>query len=342
MGLYLFLLALALLNCIFNKKDYRIINYLLFFVLFFITAFRAENIGTDTQAYIQMYELSYEQTEILFNLLIKFIHIINGPSSVFILACAVLFYLPLLLAINIECKKNARYAILLLMISTNIYFIDSFNNLRQCISVSFLLLALTMFKRDRKYLFYFLYFVAVGFHTSTLLYIPFIYLTKLKINRNVVIITILLTLIMAFSLNILTLLPNDLAFVSSYFDDKLSVYKQYGVSSNFNGLVTSAFFFSVFSIYSFINTKGDFYSKIFYFGAIITNIFSSLSIIRRVSMGFIIVELFLFSMLMESKSNKVVFLNKVILLILIVYYIYMLNVYSIESSQSVIPYKLNF
>ena len=191
MLVYLFLLFFALLNLIFIRNSkMRVVSYILIAYMLILCALRAENIGTDTYHYADMVSGIKSNTEeklqfqLFFSLLIDIARVTTFPF--FLSLCAFLTYIPLLIVLNKSCQRYLPIALLLFVVSMQGYFMNSLNIIRQIMAAVFLLCSYYELNKGRKLKFAVWYIIALLTHTSSLLYLPFIFLSFYKFSFKTV------------------------------------------------------------------------------------------------------------------------------------------------------------
>ena len=150
---------------------------IVFFTLFLPAALRY-NTGTDFMSYVSIFDglkpnnIYLEKSWYYFNLFIKNL----GLSSqwVFVFS-AVLIYFPICFFTE---RKYFFYIVLFYILMG--YYIRSYNVLRQCIAVSFLIASICFFRKKKLILTILNLFFAFAFHKSSILFIPFILLLQIR------------------------------------------------------------------------------------------------------------------------------------------------------------------
>jgi hypothetical protein len=163
-------LAPAGVNTNHNILLNRFISILILTFLFILTAFRHEDIGTDTTAYLEIYEWFKVNDfngryEPLFAEITRLLTKYTDNSRVFLIIFALLAYLPIYFFLKIE-SKNALYASLLFFI---IFFIDYVTMLRQSVALSIVMIGLIFLQKNKVKAFYLCILLAAGFHLSALI-----------------------------------------------------------------------------------------------------------------------------------------------------------------------------
>lgn len=163
------LLGIILLVLSLRKKTNKILLFLIFSVLFVLSAFRDFSIGTDTEGYLMLFErLKYGidiRQEPLWQLLNKLIIYMGGDFEALLMASAFLILFPIFYV----SKKYSVNPILSIFFYYTLYFyFASMNITRQTVAVSFVLLAMMFLYEKKKKWFFIFVFIAAGFHTSAI------------------------------------------------------------------------------------------------------------------------------------------------------------------------------
>lgn len=211
-----------------NKYETRCFYFYTVLIGLFICT-RDATVGADTQSYVDFYNnpLFYyvgEKTDILFELIGRFLHFIYVNDQFFIFAISLFYCLGLFFIIN-KTSKNKTYSILLFVISgtSSITLFLYLSMIRQCTAMTFYFFSLYFLfvsasRKKRRYLFAaFFYVAAVMTHKSVAFALPFILITYFKpLKKKIWIILILLTYVLS-ALNI-SYVNNILNFASDMFD----------------------------------------------------------------------------------------------------------------------------
>lgn len=193
MAVYILLFALVIFIAT-NYSNNNKMGYLALFVLFFISAFRGENVGTDTLHYLEIEDLSYRIENASYNIWARpeFIYVyfvqyfLEHDISLRFLLIFFSFIIVLFLWLT---ANRMKYSIPVMSLIFLLYFyLYSFNISRQIASISVLLYGYTflidMDKSKRKY-FLLCVILAMLLHASSFLAIILWFIVPLKINRTV-------------------------------------------------------------------------------------------------------------------------------------------------------------
>lgn len=180
MALYLFLLAVVVLGCIFarTKQDQDVLAGTLLFIMMMMVGLRDVTCGTDTMSYYTSYVHGWREGswELLFDWSRQI-----PEFRIWLIVIALATYIPLYYFM----KKELYYmclGVLVFMISPNKFFTESFNIMRQSFAATYVLGALIYWRR--RHLLESLGLLAIGalFHTSSLVALPFMLLRRVNLS----------------------------------------------------------------------------------------------------------------------------------------------------------------
>lgn len=324
-------------------------NIVLFAWMFFLCAFRSFEIGADTENYRRIYNsraaLSSYRYEFLFYQLMSFFREFKLGFRAFLITLSVLIYVPLFCILRKE-SKNLSVSILLFIVSANYYFFESFNIIRQLVATSFLLVSYSKFIR-KNYLVSFLFFgVAIGFHISSLIYLPFLFLATRKVSYRFVCITILCSLVYAFAFSSIDFLTNQVKFLAEIEALNFGKYAYYSdyrldMARNINGLLTLLLPHSFLCLYAYKRLNGNYYSTLYYWGVLFLNLISLFPTSYRMAYGLTCLELLLVPMILNRETRKTIWAYLSLLSLYFIYKVYSISV-TTHSAAKLIPYEFSF
>lgn len=360
MGIYLVLLILCVFGCIWASHDtdkQRFIAGVMSMIMLFLCGLRGTTVGTDTHNYLEVFRSSAHigrSAEFLFVLTYK---LIPFPHLwLFFTSC--LIYIPLWKVI----KKATPYpavAILIYMISTTKFFPESFNIIRQAIAASFILACFVDWGAERYKRSLLFLIIAVMFHNSSIIVLPFLLLKNIKIRPIIVWIGVSVTFFVGLSQvfqDIVSLLILGLETVSGdgTLNETLSVYATYGSNGttfNINYILGNTLPLSMMCLLTLpprhtARKQDHFYFNILYVTTLIANI-----IIASTQYGFrVVFSLYIIQILVVANAfcykNKIgrqiltVFL--IFLGLLYIYYLYGLSQKTAGNIHTIIPYQFFF
>lgn len=158
--------------------DIRCFARIMVFLTLFIPAALRYNTGTDFMSYVSIFnrlnpnDIYLEKSWFYFNRFIKNLGL--GSQWVFVFS-AVLIYFPICFFTD---REHFSYLILFYILMG--YYLKSYNALRQCISVSFIIASICFFRKNRLIFAIINLFLAFAFHKSAVLFVPFVLLFSIK------------------------------------------------------------------------------------------------------------------------------------------------------------------
>ncbi len=178
------------------------------FFVFLIFALRNQNVGSDTEKYVQCWNnpnfyYTGEPTDIGFETLLRFFHIFGSSNIYFIIFIAVVTLIGLYYFIN----KNSQYRVDSIFFfctagTVFIFMLVYICAVRQAVAMSFYLIGLTLYfdakaTKKQKWVAWALLIAAVSIHGSCAVVIPvMLMLPYLELNKWVVTIVICITYIL--------------------------------------------------------------------------------------------------------------------------------------------------
>lgn len=170
--------------------------------LFFILTFRSATVGTDTETYINHFyhkyihngDFSFAQVEVGYDMLVKFLRIINSDGYGIITSLSIITFLFLILSFK-KLKVDLAYG-LCFYVLLGFYFY-AFNGARQLAAISILLYTYTLIvTRDKKFKILFFLILSVSFHKSTLFFFPLIFVPNKVMSYSLVKLLVCISFIM--------------------------------------------------------------------------------------------------------------------------------------------------
>lgn len=196
MLIYIFLLIATVLCCIYSSK-YKIRNTYCAFVLLMFFAFlcglRGINCGTDNINYLRIFNTQRHQSEYEYAFIWSYKLIRNFNVWLFIyslLTYTILFF---------QLKKQCIYiclGVLIYLVSTTRFFPESFNIIRQSLAASLLLWSFVSWNKDQIVQSFLSLLLAILFHTSSLIALPFYLLKYVKIPFSLSVIGLCVTVVL--------------------------------------------------------------------------------------------------------------------------------------------------
>ena len=260
MSIYLLLLIVPALPCLFARLP-RLINtdrrvfyktamFLFFFILFFLTAFRANTVGNDTKNYSLIfrrfsnhdfaYALSYKEPA--FALLCKVVNTFFGSFQWLVIFAALLSILPVMLFYmdNVEYPMTT---IALFMFCSVFYMY--FSGMRQVIAIGLGVVAYYFTKEKKLIPFFLVVLAAYLFHRSAIVLVVMYPVYRLRLmKRSVIFIAIGMILVYVFNKPIFSLLYT-------------LIHDYEGLGDSNTGAYTMLFLLILFCVFSFVITDED-------------------------------------------------------------------------------------
>lgn len=237
-----------------NKTKEQNSNYFLFFaaiVLLLFIGLRGD-FTTDYRNYAKGFARYssrsigdiFQQKEPLFYLLIKILSIVGFQHfQVFHFAMSALVVLPAIMAIK-QNSKNYLLSIFFLFVLT--YYFESFNITRNCIAISFVLLGFKYLKHRNLLKWAVCVVIAVGFHMSTIILLPFYIVYGLPISwPKAGILFVVVALAALFYKPILNFFQQTLGFYDNYTKQSFGMWsRELTLGNIFNMLVRISIYVS--------------------------------------------------------------------------------------------------
>lgn len=346
MNPYIPILYISIINFLFQyKRNIPFMNILVLIILLLLCAFRGEYVGADTSTYLSIYDselyLEDYNNEYVFYFIIKFLRELGFSSIICQVVMACITFIPLIF-LFIKKSMMPSLSILLFLIAINGYYLETYNIVRQSAATVFLLWAyISALENNWKNVIAF-FLIALGFHTSSLIYILFFIIALYcRFTYKVVVISILGSLFFAFILSNISFLTNIINSLqnidilgfgnySHFADYKLDMVR------NLNGLITLLLPHSFLCLYSYKKYKENILFRIYFCGCVFLNIVSIMPTSYRMAYGLTALELILFPMVYKENMK---FRYMAIILLSILTYFYLSRIDEGYTS-SIMPYYL--
>lgn len=339
MIVYLYVLGFLLFTIFISyiRKEFApTLLILSFAVLWFISAFRGVDVGTDTSSYKALFDY-YDETdfqdirgEYLFSLLFYIIKTLGGNYRIFLMVSSLIFYLPVYFAI----KKNSTSPMLSLLLLYLLGFCFMFFNIsRQMLAVSLSLLAFIACYKNHIKSFLSIVFLCSIIHTTAIFLLFIWFVKKINISSDKYIVLLLFTFLIPFIVNTSYLVETILQYIplvnkySSYFDDE----------SDKSIFSINRFLLNLLFIFILISSKkgrASYWISATVWGIIILNLFPTNSVVSRVYYYFSITQIFsLLEVYRRNQQNR---------LVVITYSFAIFLFYLYSNVGQFIPYVLSF
>lgn len=245
----------------FNKcKDKYVFRYIIAILLIFFAGFRSLSVGTDTINYFDNFEIIDKTLSIetkhpfeflfqLLNLICALVLDVNNGFRLLLVLCSMIIVINFMI-VNKKMSDNEKLSFLIFYLFAG--YLSSFNQLRQCVAISFLFLAFLSANKQNLSSYIAYVILACLFHKSAIVFLPVYFVLKCnkeKLLYLIYAITIVMFLILMLYYNqILKVFCNLLNY--DYFDK----YAKYEVQNAGITTILKVCMSSVFCIVVFIMT----------------------------------------------------------------------------------------
>lgn len=304
---------LAIINCLINKKTVnRTIILFCFTYIILLCSFRDPSVGTDSYKYAMMATGGRDYSspfEFLYSIILPVVGTSQRGYTWFFFIMAAITWIPFYYVLKQQSGYCFKYVLLLLIISNNIYFLDSVNAIRQMASTAMLVTSYYYLQKEKRYSFLFFYILAIGLHTTAAIYFPFVLLSRFNLKPRVMIWTLIGVLVYSFLFSFMV--------DSSLFSSILSKINFLGISDyigyfdqdrymngvNWKGLIKLLVFPALICAFS-INRVNNRYTRIYFWGIVLISVLSPITAISvRACMGLTAAELFVFPEVWKSGTR---------------------------------------
>lgn len=211
-------------------------------ILFFVSAFRANSVGADTAAYINLFESSsmqsmefsidrFEQGYMLFNNCIYWLS--TNPQAILIATSFVTLFL---FGYGIY-KESANAWLSTYLFITLMFFYSTMNALRLNIALGIILYSYSYLKKGKSIYFFLLICIAASFHYTAITALILYPLQKIKITAKSVIAVTLLSITVFINIDVVfniifSVIPKYAVYMDSDFwrEYTLAIYMQLALS----------------------------------------------------------------------------------------------------------------
>lgn len=309
-----------------------------------LCAFRGQDIGVDTISYLTKYnsvEINNYSDEFIFYNIAKLHKILGFDVRTIQILMTIITYIPLSY-LTIKYIRNSCLAILVFIISTNGYYFETFNIVRQSAATMFLMLGYVQLNKRQLINASIFFIIAFGFHNTSIFYILLILVAyKIHFSNKFMIYSIIVSLIFAFTISNIEYINNLISQLSALQmagTEKYSRFTEYELQliKNTNGLIVMLIPFSALCVYAYNYFKNTVLMRGYFIGVILLNIISIMPTSYRMAYGLISIEILLYPMIFAS-NIKYKWIPTVILFSLAMLWIWKLQ--DVLTSSSLIPYK---
>lgn len=347
MYIYIFLIILIILLGSQNYKKPLSKGFYVSIIgtlMFFLFAFRAKEIGIDTQVYYSdfsfinatpFFKLSNLRMEIGFVYLVKVLGLFSTNPQILLVVSGLIITGSVSTFIY-KYSTNVRVSLLLFVF---LMFMFSYMNImRQAIAISILLLSFRHLLKGNNFTYFIYIIIASTFHIAAIFMIPIIFLAKLKIDFKTIIIILSTIVVMFFIFTPALTLFFKVFPKYSYYLDNID-----GNSNYFGALIDFIFYSSIFiAAFIFYDYENQTRFDIIFIWMFILQIFfqmftMKMTVVNRVGQIYAIFAIVGIPLLI-SKSKKL-YIRQSISLILVVSAVYFITISLLRPEwNGVIPY----
>ena len=309
MYLYIICFFFSLLFLLIKNNRIRTVGCnLLLLIMAAMCILRGDNVGIDTQNYIDIFDSEYRLAyyiieDPIYGALGTLIYQSTGDYRILQVLMGVITYLPLFVVFN-KKSDNIAISVLIFIFATNRYFFETLNMMRQAAATSYLWWCWVVFS-EKKYLKAILLFViAAGLHHASLIYLPFALMAwKIKLSSSIVTVAVVGTLLFSLMFSSMDLLVSiEKLFIP---EDSIGKYDTYAkeLARSVWGLLPVILPYSFITICFYWEKQDIFIFRLFAYGTIFTNFISVLPMAYRISYGIIVLELLIYPTLLTERSK---------------------------------------
>ena len=357
--MFLFLIFASVLSYWGIDKSRRTqikIAFTLFCFLCFFCMCRGESVCVDTSHYIAIFK--YGELGLRFGILYSIIYdvcvFIGGGPHVFLAIMALLTYIPIIV---LSQKSENPSLVWLIFIICPAFFMESFNLVRQTAAMSYLLLGYVSLggenKNIKRAIVWFI--LACFLHKMAVIVLPFCFLYKYKISKNIVYVSLIgsFALGLCLSMDAFYVLFDRFSMFFSMFENDSSagtIINHYIENEKLLGewgligMLINLIPFTLLCLFSYTSpNKGQFIFNIFFCGTIFNNLFVSSAFNARIASFMTVASLIYIPMIYNSVDKRQKRLIQFSLFLLFLIFVRKLWGYQISShSMGILPYSFCF
>lgn len=330
-----------------NKND-RLFGAFAFIVLLLIAGLRDRTVGRDTDSYYLFYQWGSERMEPLFSLLRSFLRSIGAGAPLFILCAAGLAIIPFYIFVR-RYSTSICFSALIYMSFSVMFYHQTFNTVRACIAIGFLLFFFESIESKRFCRALLFAILSAGFHYSSIVAILLTVLFCIIKRYNFWPVFALLCLSVIIGLTFkegFASVAERVTFLDLFTgSDSAEYYSRYlqnlkETDLNLVGQLASLLPLSCFVVLLWDEkNSSSIYYKLFFAGVFLSNIFYSVLFIYRITMFFtiLIVVILPNTFSRVNRNRKYALLGMSVFMV--AWYIYELFTYvPYESLAGAVPY----
>lgn len=363
MLVYFILLYTAIIIFLSNKTNKRS-ALLIMLLMLLVCGLRDYSVGIDTYSYVNKYIYNYNdyKSEILFDATYSVVHMLGGSGHLWILFVSIILYIPYIIAI-IKYSKAPVLSALIFLISPSLFFFDSMNGIRQWTSGGWILLSFIYKNKNQIKKCIFCFAIALGFHLSSIVALPFLFMWKRIIPFKYVYVSLAIITILCITMshfNFSSLFEQYTVLLDTMqvdADSKFSKYAQYSNMENttnwkyylVNIVPLNLVCIASYPIRSLIHNSQKKYQStaylfnVFFIGTVFMNICAiSIPYGQRVFFSVITLQLLLMPKQFIKGNQKQKFFINCLIVYMIFWFIY--YIISINGSRvgSTVPFSFFF
>lgn len=243
--------TIYILNISQRQKD-KAFLFISFFILTFFSAFRGKEVGTDTDAYMDIflkyvYGYSDPHSEVGYSLFNQFLSYISTNPQAIIIASSIIINLGFMHFIY-HNSKNAWISVYIYV--TLFYYFYSFNAMRQFIAISIVLFAWNFLKNGKIIRFILIVLLASTFHTTALISFLLIFVYLWRRSIKLIPFIVLSTVVAVFGTSAI------FNFVADFFP-RYAIYSETAGERGLGGIMPVILYFTIFIALYILREKGD-------------------------------------------------------------------------------------
>lgn len=336
-----------------KKKDQVICSFFIMLLMLLVCGFRSVNVGIDTIYYVDSFIYGLDDYFVsfgglLFNLTYEIVHLFSSSWQAWLFFSSILIYVPLFIVLKSSSPLPAL-SMFLYMISVSHFFPETMNIIRQAIASSFLLGAYYVWNKGNIIGTMILIAVAVMFHITSLIAIPFLFLKYVRFNKTVIIICLLTLLVLGLFGNITfndEIIRIGELFVGSDQAQYVMKYTKYvdSVGANWKGYLAGVSPLIILCLITIpISKEGEkyrYYYNILFVGTIIYSFLSSVDYSFRIIYGQIIIQLLVIPF--AYKYGNLIQKQLIIIFVcvcIILFYLYLVQQENSLLERTIVPYS---
>lgn len=333
------------------RKQQIVWSVILLVFMMLLVGMRDETVGVDSPQYTYRFSLVSDLEgvlyEPLYQLSVNFVNSFTNEYGWWFLLMSFITFLPLGIALCIY-SRMPLLSVLIYMASAIHLFPEDMNIMRQSVAISCLLLSYLTFVNKHRIVTLLLFLIAVGFHFSSLIVLPFYFINKIYLKKPIVLFSLATTFIIGFfsssllSIDLIGHVFPELEGAAEVGLEKLSNNYDDKSALNAFGLITTMFPINILCILLMPSKNDDkTYRYLFNFlfvGTIISNIiYCAIPFGFRYSYPFFAVESILFAY--RYKTDKR--LHYFLIFLILYFFVYLVQLSFSDRPNMIIPYKFN-